>query len=200
MKMIILIIQYVLNDNYKKIKSNIYIYTMEDISMLINGGKINVKKKISKTPRKSLSKEYKSFLQKSKKNSKSNPKKVVTNLKIVKVNKENKEKNFVKVVNNKDENKSKNKFTKKSQAKKKQRASKRKKIHRKITRSKTLSFKCNDKRLNVKKIIKEVQKKSNTEIKEELKKKGIEIKSNKNKLLKDLYLFTQCDNINIVKE
>ena len=88
----------------------------------------------------------------------------------------------------------------KSQAKKKQRASKRKNIHRKITKSKTLSFKCNDKKLNVKKIIKEAQKKSNNEIKEELKKKGIEIKSNKNKLLKDLYLFTQCDNINIVKE
>ena len=175
---------------------------MENISMLINDGKINVKKKVSKTPKKSLSKEYRSFLQKSNKNSK-NSKKVVTNLKIVKVNKENKENkenNFVKVVNNKDENKSKNKFTKKSQAKKKQRASKRKKIHRKITRIKTLSFKCNDKKLNVKKIIKEAQNKSNTEIKEELKKKGIVIKSNKNKLLKDLYLFTQCDNINIIKE
>lgn len=175
---------------------------MEDISMLINGGKISVKKKVSKTPKKSLSKEYKSFLQKSKKKSISNPnsKKVVTNLKIVKVNKENKENNFVKVVNNKDTHKSKNKFTKKSQAKKKQRASKRKKIHRKITKSKTLSFKCNDKKLNVKKILKEAQKKSNGEIKAELKKKGIDIKSNKNKLLKDLYIFTHCDNLNIVKE
>ena len=70
----------------------------------------------------------------------------------------------------------------------------------KITKSKTLSFKCNDKKLNVKKILKEAQKKSNGEIKAELKKKGIDIKSNKNKLLKDLYMFTQCDNLNIVKE
>ena len=46
----------------------------------------------------------------------------------------------------------------------------------------------------------ETQKKSTEEIKAELKKKGIEIKSNKNKLLKDLYLFTSCNNINIVKE
>ena len=49
----------------------------------IASGKISVKKKVSKTPKKSLSKEYKSFLQKSKK--KSNPKKVITNFKIVKV-------------------------------------------------------------------------------------------------------------------
>ena len=41
---------------------------MEDISMLINGGKISVKKKVSKTPRKSLSKEYKSFCKNLKKN------------------------------------------------------------------------------------------------------------------------------------
>ena len=46
----------------------------------------------------------------------------------------------------------------------------------------------------------ETQKKSNKEIKEELKKKGIDIKSDKNKLLKDLYLFTSCNNINIVRE
>ena len=120
-------------------------------------------------------------------------------VKIVRVNK-NQDNNFVKIVSNKDINKSKNKFTKKSQEKKNKRNSKRKKIHRKITKVKTLSFKCNDNKLNIKNLMQETQKKSTEEIKAELKKKGIEIKSNKNKLLKDLYLFTSCNNINIVKE
>ena len=108
--------------------------------------------------------------------------------------------NFVRIINNKDTDKSKNKFTKKSQEKQNKRQSKRKKIHRKITKVKQLSFKCNDNRMNINKLIKETNKKSNTEIKEELKKKGIDIKSNKNKLLKDLYLFTSCNNINVVRE
>ena len=120
-------------------------------------------------------------------------------VKIVKVNKNNGD-NFVKIMNTKDIHKSKNKFTKKSQEKKNKRNSKKKKIHRKITKVKRLSFKCYDNKLDVKKIIKETHKKSNQEIKDELKKKGIDIKSNKNKLLKDLYLFTSCNNINIVKE
>jgi hypothetical protein len=120
-------------------------------------------------------------------------------VKIVKVSKNNDD-NFVKIMNTKDIHKSKNKFTKKSQEKKNKRNSKKKKIHRKITKVKRLSFKCNDNKLDVKKLIKETQKKSNQEIKDELKKKGIDIKSNKNKLLKDLYLFTSCNNINIVRE
>ena len=120
-------------------------------------------------------------------------------VKIVRVNK-NQDNNFVKIISNKDINKRKNKFTKKSQEKKNKRNSKRKKIHRKITKVKTLSFKCNDNKLNIKNLMQETQKKSTEEIKAELKKKGIEIKSNKNKLLKDLYLFTSCNNINIVKE
>ena len=120
-------------------------------------------------------------------------------VKIVKVNK-NSDDNFVKIVSDKDIHKSKNKFTKKSQEKKNKRNSKRKKIHRRITKVKRLSFKCNDNKLDVKKLMQETQKKSNKEIKEELKKKGIDIKSDKNKLLKDLYLFTSCNNINIVRE
>ena len=169
---------------------------MDNLNLLVNGGKINIKKKKTSNSRKTpLSKEYKTYLRKSK-----NKSKKITNLKIVKVDKNNSQKNIIKVVNNKDTNKSKNKFTKKSQVKKSKRKSKRKKIHRKITKNKVLSFKCNDKNININKIIKESQTKSNSEIKNILKKKGIEIKSNKNKLLKDLYLFTQCDNINIVKE
>jgi len=132
---------------------------------------------------------------------KNTPVKDTKYVKIVKVNKNNyQENNFVKVIENKDIHKSKNKFTKKSQEKKNKRNSKRKKIHRKITKVKRLSFRCNDNKLDVKKLIKETHKKSNQEIKEALKKKGIDIKSNKNKLLKDLYLFTSCNNINVVRE
>ena len=200
---------------------------------LLNEAGISVKKK-KKTPnkkRKSLSKEYKVFLKKSKtskptdskhtdskptdskppesKPPESKPKELKPNksvndskrVKIVKMNKtNNSSSNFVRIINNKDTNKSKNKFTKKSQEKQNKRQSKRKKIHRKITRVKQLSFKCNDNQMNVNKLIKETNKKSNTEIKMELKKKGIDIKSNKNKLLKDLYLFTSCNNINVVRE
>ena len=191
-----------------------------NISVLIDGGKINVKRKSSKSPKKSpLSKDYKKFLKRSKENvkekvDKEKVKKVdgikvdlknvqikndSLNSKVLRINKINGKK-IVKVVNNKDNNKSKNKFTKKSQEKRNKRNSKRKKIHRKITKTKHLSFKCTDKNVDIKKIIKEAQTKSNNEIKEILKKKGIDIKSNKNKLLKDLYLFTNCGNINIVRE
>ena len=181
-----------------------------NIGILLDSGKINVKSKSTKSPKKTpLSKDYKKFLKK--KNVKENPKikdmddykKVQIknesqNTNVLRINKIN-AKNIVKVVNEKDNNKSKNKFTKKSQEKKKKRNSKRKKIHRKITKTKHLSFKCSDKNVDIKKIIKEAQTKSNNEIKEILKKKGIDIKSNKNKLLKDLYLFTNCGNINVVR-
>ena len=197
-----------------------------NISVLIDGGKINVKRKTSKSPKKSpLSKEYQMFLKRSKdkkypkkdlikkdlikvdpkKGLKADHKKVLIKkedpkkVNVLRINKNN-EKNIVKVIHNKDNNKSKNKFTKKSQEKRNKRNSKRKKIHRKITKTKHLSFKCTDKNLDIKKILKEAQSKSNNEIKEILKKKGIDIKSNKNKLLKDLYLFTNCGNINVVRE
>ena len=196
-----------------------------NISVLIDGGKINIKRKSSKSPKKSpLSKDYKKFLKRSKENVKEKVDKVKVdkekvkkvdgikvdlknvqikndslNSKVLRINKINGKK-IVKVVNNKDNNKSKNKFTKKSQEKRNKSNSKRKKIHRKITKTKHLSFKCTDKNVDIKKIIKEAQTKSNNEIKEILKKKGIDIKSNKNKLLKDLYLFTNCGNINIVRE
>ena len=199
---------------------------MDNISVLFDKGNINVKRKTSKSPRKTpLSKEYQIFLKRSKDKKdlkkhdpkkdlikdnpkkalikanpkkdliKANPKKEDPKINVLRINK-----NIVKVIHNKDNNKSKNKFTKKSQEKRNKRNSKRKKIHRKITKTKHLSFKCTDKNVDIKKIIKEAQTKSNNEIKEILKKKGIDIKSNKNKLLKDLYLFTNCGNINIVRE
>ena len=197
------------------------------ITLLNSGVPLIKKKKKSLHKKTPLSKEYKVFLKNSRKHKASdtthkNSKVKNTPLKntslkntpvknthvkdtkyvkIVKVNKNNyQENNFVKVIDNKDIHKSKNKFTKKSQEKKNKRNSKRKKIHRKITKVKKLSFKCNDNKLNVKKLIKETNKKTNQEIKEALKKKGIDIKSNKNKLLKDLYLFTSCNNINVVRE
>ena len=199
---------------------------MDNISSLIDEGKINIKRKTSKSPKKSpLSKDYQKFLKRSKEkkevevdkkeivkklevNKKDNDlrnklkkiliKKEPDNLQVLRI--KNNDKKMIKVLNSKDNNKSKNKFTKKSQEKKNKRNSKRKKIHRKITKTKHLSFKCTDKKLDLQKMLKEAQNKSNDEIKEILKKKGIDIKSNKNKLLKDLYLFTNCGNINIVRE
>ena len=192
----------------------------DNITLLNSGVPLIKKKKKSLHKKTPLSKEYKVFLKNSRKHKVPLQDKKVINtkvkntkvkntksindskyVKIVKVNKNNyQENNFVKVIDNKDIHKSKNKFTKKSQEKKNKRNSKRKKIHRKITKVKRLSFRCNDNKLDVKKLIKETQKKSNQEIKEELKKKGIDIKSNQNKLLKDLYLFTSCNNINVVRE
>jgi len=192
----------------------------DNITLLNSGVPLIKKKKKSLHKKTPLSKEYKVFLKNSRKHKVPLQDKKVINtkvkntkvkntksindskyVKIVKVNKNNyQENNFVKVIDTKDIHKSKNKFTKKSQEKKNKRNSKRKKIHRKITKVKKLSFKCNDNKLNVKKLIKETNKKTNQEIKEALKKKGIDIKSNKNKLLKDLYLFTSCNNINVVRE
>ena len=192
----------------------------DNITLLNSGVPLIKKKKKSLHKKTPLSKEYKVFLKNSRKHKVPLQDKKVINtkvkntkvkntksindskyVKIVKVNKNNyQENNFVKVIDTKDIHKSKNKFTKKSQEKKNKRNSKRKKIHRKITKVKRLSFRCNDNKLDVKKLIKETQKKSNQEIKEELKKKGIDIKSNQNKLLKDLYLFTSCNNINVVRE
>lgn len=195
---------------------------MNNIKLLDKDINIKKKKKSNTSSKKTpLSAEYKTFLKKksneikskSHKNTdeidKSMPIKKVESttklvpskkIKIVKMNKNKSDSNFVSINNIKDSNKSKNKFTKKSQEKQKKRKSKRKKIHRKITKVKRLSFKCNDNNLNIKKLLEDSNKKSNNEIKEELKKKGIDIKSNKNKLLKDLYLFTSCNNINVVKE
>ena len=114
---------------------------------------------------------------------------------ILKVDNKNKENKFIDINKVKDTNKSKNKFTKKSQVKNK-RKPKRNKNYSKI---KKLSFKCT-KTNNINNIIKNTNKKSNNEIKKELKDKGIDIKSNNKKLLKDIYLFTSCGDIVINKE
>ena len=67
--------------------------------------------------------------------------------------------------------------------------SNRKKQRRKFSKVKKLSYKCNNNSVNLNDIIKETNNKSVKEIKEKLSKKGINIKSDNKKLLKDLYLF-----------
>ena len=139
---------------------------MDNISSLIDEGKINIRRKTSKSPKKSpLSKDYQKFLKRSKEkkevevdkkeivkklevNKKDNDlrnklkkiliKKEPDNLQVLRI--KNNDKKMIKVLNSKDNNKSKNKFTKKSQEKKNKRNSKRKKIHRKISKVKKLSF------------------------------------------------------------
>lgn len=87
-----------------------------------------------------------------------------------------------------------------SQSKKPRRFSK-KKLHKKHTKSRKISFTCypqNNK--NVNDVIKKADKMSNDQIKKELLNEGIEINSDKNKLLKDIYMFTSMGGIKINKE
>jgi hypothetical protein len=87
-----------------------------------------------------------------------------------------------------------------SQSKKPRRFSK-KKLHKKHTKSRKISFTCypqNNK--NVNDVIKKADKMSNDQIKKELLSEGIEIKSDKHKLLKDIYMFTSMGGIKINKE
>ena len=87
-----------------------------------------------------------------------------------------------------------------SQSKKPRRFSK-KKLHKKHTKSRKISFTCypqNNKDIND--VIKKADKMSNEQIKRELLNEGIEINSDKNKLLKDIYMFTSMGGIKINKE
>jgi len=84
---------------------------------------------------------------------------------------------------------------------KKQRRFSKKKLHKKHTKSRKISFTCypqNNK--NVNDIIKKTEKMTNEQIKKELFNEGIEIKSDKQKLLKDIYMFTSMGGIKINKE
>ena len=166
------------------------------ISSLISGS-IKIKKK--KSPRKEnkpLTNEYKTFLNKKKK---INNKKISKDIKILKITKENKD--IIKVVNVKDNKKSKNRFTKKSNSdRRSKRREKNRKINKKFTKTKKLCMQYSNQKINIQKFINNSKNKTNDEIKEILKKKGIDIKSNKSKLLKDIYLFTSVGNINIIKE
>ena len=76
-----------------------------------------------------------------------------------------------------------------------------KKLHKKHTNSRRISFTCytqNDRDIND--IVKKANQMSNEEIREKLLNDGIEIKSNKNKLLKDIYMFSSLGGIKINKE
>ena len=99
--------------------------------------------------------------------------------------------------------KSKNRFTKKVKVKKYlflKKEKKHRRINKRFTKNKKLCLQYSNKKVNLQKFINDSKNKSNDEIKEILKKKGIDIKSNKSKLLKDIYLFTSVGNINITKE
>lgn len=163
----------------------------DDLKLLSNL-KINTKKsKKNKTP---ISEQYKVFLKKGVSNIQKKEK-THKKINILKVDNKNKENKFIDINKIKDTNKSKNKFTKKSQVKNKRRP-KRNKNYSKI---KKLSFKCT-KTNDLNNIIKKTNKKTNNELKTELKGRGIDIKSNNKKLLKDIYLFTSCGDILINKE
>ena len=87
-----------------------------------------------------------------------------------------------------------------SKTKKPRRFSK-KKLHKKHTKSRKISFTCypqNNK--NVNDVIKKAERMTNDQIKKELLNEGIEINSDKNKLLKDIYMFTSMGGIKINKE
>ena len=76
------------------------------------------------------------------------------------------------------------------------------KLHKKHTRSRRVSLRCSpkNKKKNMDKILKSVNKLSEDEMKKQLKKKGIDIKSNNKSLLKDIYLFSSLGGIRIHKE
>ena len=102
----------------------------------------------------------------------------------------------VKILHKKKKNivsvKSKRRFSKKS---------KRRKLDRKHTNSRKISFRCYpQKGKNIGAVIKKADKVSADEMKKELLSNGIEIKGTKNKLLKDIYMFSLMGGIKIQRE
>ena len=88
--------------------------------------------------------------------------------------------------------KSKRRFSKKS---------KRRKLDKKHTKSRKISFRCYpQKGKNIGEVMKKANKVSDDEMKKELLSNGIEIKGTKNKLLKDIYMFSLLGGIKIQKE
>lgn len=88
--------------------------------------------------------------------------------------------------------KSKRRFSKKS---------KRRKLDKKHTKSRKISFRCYpQKEKNIGDVMKKANKVSDDEMKKELLSNGIEIKGTKNKLLKDIYMFSLLGGIKIHKE
>ena len=85
--------------------------------------------------------------------------------------------------------------------KKKKVSSKRRRINKKHTKSRRISFRCYpQKNKNIDTVIEKADKMSNEEIKKELIKEGIEVKSNKKQLLKDIYMFSSMGGITINRE
>ena len=79
--------------------------------------------------------------------------------------------------------------------------SKRRKLDKKHTKARKISFKCYpQKDKNIGEVIKKADKVSDDEMKKELLSNGIEIKGTKNKLLKDIYMFSLLGGIKIQKE
>lgn len=187
------------------------------ISNEINNGNISIKKKDKITSPHRLSKRYSELLEKKKSKSKRRSSK--------KINKNKKDKKNKKIIikpilgtpifiKTKEKKKNKKSFSNKSKIQlpnktpavketvpKKNRRFSKKKLHKKHTKSRKISFTCypqNNK--NVKDVIKKADKMSNEQIKKELLNEGIEIKSDKNKLLKDIYMFTSMGGIKINRE
>ena len=88
--------------------------------------------------------------------------------------------------------KSKRRFSKKS---------KRRNLDKKHTKSRKISFRCYpQKEKNIGAVMKKADKVSTDEMKKELLSNGIEIKGTKNKLLKDIYMFSLLGGIKIKRE
>ena len=89
--------------------------------------------------------------------------------------------------------KSRKRFSKKSK--------RRKKLDKKHTKSRKISFRCYpQKEKDIGDVMKKASKLSEDEMKKELLSNGIEIKGTKNKLLKDIYMFSSLGGIKIQKE
>jgi hypothetical protein len=75
-------------------------------------------------------------------------------------------------------------------------------LHRKYVNNRKVSLKCvpHNKKKNIDKILNSSNTMSIKDIKEKLSKKGITIKSNKQQLLKDMYIFSELGGIKIHKE
>ena len=77
----------------------------------------------------------------------------------------------------------------------------RRKLDKKHTKSRKISFRCYpQKGKNIGDVMKKANKLSEEEMKKELLSNGIEIKGTKNKLLKDIYMFSSLGGIKIQKE
>ena len=92
-------------------------------------------------------------------------------------------------------------INKKKKISKGRRFSKKRKLHKKHTKSRRVSFRCYPQNTkNIDNIITKANNMSNDELRKELLNNGIEIKGNKSKLLKDIYMFSSLGGIKINRE